>query len=718
MIKKILATSILSLSLLFTGQIVYAADDAYSNEVNIITDTESNNYYKLKTLIVTSTKPLSNTYNAIAAENCGDVIQILQYDSEEDTKNAYYNLKQSGYEVSVDQLVDIEHNNYDTGSYIDTLNVVQNLQLDKAQKLTSGKDEFRIAVFDYPYNKIDYPNDRVITESNSTKYTAYERDSDGSIVYNDSGYPNYVEYDIDFSKGSNNHGTYITGILLDSTSSNVKIYSYNAGIDHYYQSSSGEKHEQPHKFVADIISELDKVIEDNCKVVNMSIQWTISNTTIQKQIKAILDKLHSNGIIIVAAAGNDSSTISSNSYPQCLDYTINVSSVGRSKIISSFSNTGNIDFCAPGERIPTICGKSVSGTSFASPYITAFITEILQINNYNNPAYEIENSLALYCEDLGSTGKDSYYGNGYPVFTMDLDLCKNGHSFKSTVIKPTCTSTGYTQNVCSICGLTTTTNNVAMLNHNYKLDHMVKPTCTNYGYSIYICTKCGHQNQTDIVEATGHTKVTETVKSTCKTQGYTKEYCSTCNTTLYSATLPINRANHVYKDKYIDATCQHGKQLWHICLECGLETLVDTVSDPIDHKYVNNICKYCNSKKSKDTTTTTELNKSSDNKTTTEKSNDNQTVTNNKSSYVKVTKISKKKTKLSWKKIKKAKSYQLQISTNKKFKSKYTKKYSTKKCNYTVKNLKKNKTYYIRVRAKYSSKKYGSWKTITKYRLK
>ena len=72
-----------------------------------------------------------------------------------------------------------------------------------------------------------------------------------------------------------------------------------------------------------------------------------------------------------------------------------------------------------------------------------------------------------------------------------------------------------------------------------------------------------------------------------------------------------------------------------------------------------------------------------------------------------------------WNAVKDAKGYQLQYALNKKFKKK--KSVQTKKTKYTIKKLKKKKTYYIQVRAyKMNGKKkvYGKWSTVKKVKIK
>jgi len=86
-----------------------------------------------------------------------------------------------------------------------------------------------------------------------------------------------------------------------------------------------------------------------------------------------------------------------------------------------------------------------------------------------------------------------------------------------------------------------------------------------------------------------------------------------------------------------------------------------------------------------------------------------------------VKKATAKKVKITFKKIRKAASYQVQICANKKFKKKNTITKRVKKTTCTFKRLKPNKKYYVRVRAMAKSNSrnvYGRWSKKTKIKLK
>lgn len=81
---------------------------------------------------------------------------------------------------------------------------------------------------------------------------------------------------------------------------------------------------------------------------------------------------------------------------------------------------------------------------------------------------------------------------------------------------------------------------------------------------------------------------------------------------------------------------------------------------------------------------------------------------------VTVKNVSTTKAKVSWKKAKNAKSYQVSIATDKKFK-KGKKTYNTKALSKNISKLKAGKKYYVRVRAK--AKKWGKWSSVKTFKL-
>lgn len=92
--------------------------------------------------------------------------------------------------------------------------------------------------------------------------------------------------------------------------------------------------------------------------------------------------------------------------------------------------------------------------------------------------------------------------------------------------------------------------------HDWVLDFECDPTCTTAGYKEYRCSLCGETYRTSTGMATGHEpKLTypETVTAaTCTSSGVAKQRCAVCGEE-YTVTLPKKEHN------YVD----------HICTFCG-----------------------------------------------------------------------------------------------------------------------------------------------------
>ncbi|MDD6583366.1 MAG: S8 family serine peptidase, partial [Bacteroidales bacterium] len=103
--------------------------------------------------------------------------------------------------------------------------------------------------------------------------------------------------------------------------------------------------------------------------------------------------------------------------PAHLDNAIVVGALNKDNSIAYFSNYGeSVDVAAPGVNIYSsyLNGeyKEMSGTSMATPFISACCAMFKLAYPSYSPK-EIETLIKNYCIDLGKSGRDDYYGNGY-----------------------------------------------------------------------------------------------------------------------------------------------------------------------------------------------------------------------------------------------------------------------------------------------------------------
>lgn len=113
---------------------------------------------------------------------------------------------------------------------------------------------------------------------------------------------------------------------------------------------------------------------------------------------------------------------------------------------------------------------------------------------------------------------ESFWGkNNFDYATihfMGADDTEHEHTYKSTVVAPTCTMQGYTKYTC-VCGDYYFVDFLDATGHSYSAV-LTAPTCTDKGYTTYTCV-CGFTYDYDYVNVTGHK------------DDNSDKYCDSCN---------------------------------------------------------------------------------------------------------------------------------------------------------------------------------------------
>jgi len=225
------------------------------------------------------------------------------------------------------------------------------------------------------------------------------------------------------------HGSHVTGIIAAQGNNNLGIagvaYKTNImplrvlGIDNKGTNSDIAS---AILYAAGIPDSKGLQPTKKVDIINLSLGGTDKPLVLEAAINAALDA----GVIIVAAAGNESSTVPH--YPAGFEGVIAVSSVNDHKILSNFSNHGaHIDVTAPGGTsvnnqlfdgfqdgiLSTIFSNEYAeytGTSMAAPHVAAVAALMKSINqDLTNTLFEEALNNGELTDDLLTP---DFYGNG------------------------------------------------------------------------------------------------------------------------------------------------------------------------------------------------------------------------------------------------------------------------------------------------------------------
>lgn len=216
------------------------------------------------------------------------------------------------------------------------------------------------------------------------------------------------KYDVEDQSG---HGSHVAGTIaavdngigMIGVAPEAKIYAAKVLND---DGSGG---------MSNIIRGIRWAIAQGVDIINLSLG---TQSQPSEELHEAVKEAVRQGVLIVAAAGNENSTIG---WPARYPETICVSAVDEKDSRASFSNTGveNI-IAAPGVDITSTYKKNLyaklSGTSMACPIISgaaALYISYIKKTEYRKPTVkEIHEALKRAVDDVGEPGKDEDFGNG------------------------------------------------------------------------------------------------------------------------------------------------------------------------------------------------------------------------------------------------------------------------------------------------------------------
>jgi thermitase len=201
------------------------------------------------------------------------------------------------------------------------------------------------------------------------------------------------------------HGTHVAGIIAAVTNNNSGI----AGIAQNCRIMAVKAlNSDGNGSFESIANGILYAVNNGAHVINLSLGGSSGSSTIQ----AAIDYAIANGIVVVAASGNDAGSVN---FPAAYEPVIAVGATDENDEIADFSSRGpELDLVAPGVNILSTNQSGTStedGTSFATPMVAAVAALIRSIN----PSMSITNItryIDFYADDLGAGGFDNTYGYG------------------------------------------------------------------------------------------------------------------------------------------------------------------------------------------------------------------------------------------------------------------------------------------------------------------
>ncbi|WP_082140680.1 S8 family serine peptidase [Rossellomorea marisflavi] len=213
------------------------------------------------------------------------------------------------------------------------------------------------------------------------------------------------------------HGTHVAGII--GAAGNNKIggagVAPNTGIMPV-QVFDGEE-----GYMSDVVKGIQYAIDQHASIINLSLGSYEKSAALEE----VLKKAHQMGILVIAAAGNDSlDTRKYPYYPASYKSVLSIAATDDQALDADFSNYGKVDLSAPGvsilSTIPYNMYGYMDGTSMAAPVVSGTAALVLAAHpNYTKQ--DVINKLSNTADWYGPK-YEAYFGKGIVNARRALDL--------------------------------------------------------------------------------------------------------------------------------------------------------------------------------------------------------------------------------------------------------------------------------------------------------
>ncbi|MCK5149375.1 S8 family peptidase [Candidatus Pacearchaeota archaeon] len=171
----------------------------------------------------------------------------------------------------------------------------------------------------------------------------------------------------------------------------------------------------------DIAEAIYYVTDKGANVISMSL----GGDTESSLLKSAIDYATDNGVLVIAAAGNDGPGEGSIDYPGANPKVVAVGAIDSNELVANWSSRGinngdyiieekEVEFGAPGLNIESTwkdgCYNKISGTSMATPHIAGLAAKLWRGNAQDTRTY-----LHTIAKDIWTIGDDTATGFGLPI---------------------------------------------------------------------------------------------------------------------------------------------------------------------------------------------------------------------------------------------------------------------------------------------------------------